>query len=519
MAEPVREPVAPRVTALVLVLVLCASELLALAALGFGLRFRVPLAVLGGFWFWIGLAASLFAATTLAVALARRASAWRDGKSGGSGLALRSFAAAAILGGAAFLVWVPQFETPWIGLFACGCLALWGGFLLVEDRFRRAAPRLLRAVDLILFDLAIVLFLMEGSLRVLARVRPSPLLATADAGAEHILAQFRQPAGLLRFGFPTNRGGHYDEEFTEKRPGETLVACIGDSFSYSAVPHYWHYTTICERLLPGTRVDNFGVPGVGPPEYELMLRTEALPLHPDAAVIAIFVGNDAAFLGSDDVREGGLLRSWLDRRENRTWTLIGRLARIRADVAAGGGGGREEQGAAAGAANGPIDDPAELERQFPWLKDPALEPPGNSERSYLAIETQRAREGALKGADFYAPMFRSMQTILATAGKTPLGVLLLPDQFQVDDDLWNALRGSLGPGEPERDRPQRLIGAWLAEHGVPFVDLLPRMRETPTSADGSRHLYVLRNTHFNVRGNEIAAACLAELIGRLRAGR
>jgi hypothetical protein len=174
--------------------------------------------VLGGFWFWIGLAASLFAATTLAVALGRRVRAWRAGNPGTSGLALRSFAAAAILGGAAFLVSVPQFEAPWIGLFACGCLALWGGFLLVEDRFRRAAPRLLRAVDLILFDLAIVLFLMEGSLRVLARVRPSPLLATADAGAEHILAQFRQPAGLLRFGFPTNRGGHYDEEFTEKRP-------------------------------------------------------------------------------------------------------------------------------------------------------------------------------------------------------------------------------------------------------------------------------------------------------------
>jgi hypothetical protein len=503
----------------VLVLVLCASEVLALGTLVFGLRFRVPLAVLGGFWFWIGLAAALFAATTLAVALGRRLRAWRAGNPGGAGLALRSFAAAVILGGAAFLVSVPHFEAPWIGLFASGCLGLWGGFLLLEDRLRGAAPRLLRAVDLILFDLAIVLFLMEGSLRVLSRVRPSALLANVDAGAEDILAQFRQPAGVFRWGFPTNRGGHYDEEFTEKRPGETLVACIGDSFSFSAVPHYWHYTTICERLLPGTRVDNFGVPGVGPPEYEVMLRTEALPLHPDAAVIAIFVGNDAAFLGADDVRQGGMLRSWLDRRENRTWTLIGRLSRIRADLAAGGGGGREEQGAAAGVAKGPIDDPEELERQFLWLHDPSLEPPGNSEKTYLAIETQRAREGSLALPAFYAPMFRSLQTILATAGKTPLGILLLPDQFQVDDDLWNELRGSLGPGEPERDRPQRLIGAWLAEHGVPFVDVLPRMREAPISADGSRHLYVLRNTHFNVRGNEIAAACLAELIGRLRAGR
>jgi hypothetical protein len=515
MAEPKAVPAGVRARAIVVMLALAASEILALVSLVQGIRFRAPLAVLAGLWFWICLAATLLASVTAVVALLRLAGAWRRGARRASSLSLRALVATVVLGGAAFLVSFREFETPWISLFGSGCLGLWAGFLILEERLARSAPRLVRALDLILFDLALVLFLTEASLRVVARVRPSPLLATFDAGAEQILANFRQPAGILHLSYPTNRRGHYDEEFTEKRPGERLIACIGDSFSFSAVPHYWHYTTICERQLPGTRVDNFGVPGVGPPEYEILLRTEALSLHPDLVVIAIFVGNDVTFLGSRDVGGGGVLRSWLDRRQNRIWTLIDRLARIRADPQEGGGDGGGGQIETAGATPGRIDEPEELERAYPWLHDPTRELVGRSEPSFLQIETIRVREACMGGPEIYAPFFRSMQAILRTAGKTRIGVLLLPDQYHVDDDLWNRIQESSEPGERERNRPQRLIGAWLEARGVPFVDLLPRMREAPVSPDGSRHLFVLRNTHFNVRGNEIAAACLAELIQRM----
>lgn len=435
------------------------------------------------------------------------------------GRALRASFAAPILGGAAFLVSGREYEPSVVLPLAAASLGAWVLFLLVEKRLDRAAPRLARALDIVVFDLALVLFLTEASLRVLAGVWSSPLLATVDAGAERVLAHSRRPAGVLHWAYPTNRGGHYDEEFTEKRPGETLVACIGDSFSFSAVPHYWHYTTICERLLPGTRIHNLGAPGVGPPEYEILLTTEALPLRPDVAVIAVFVGNDVAHLGSGaEARRGGL-RSWLDRGENRTWTLIDRLARIRAERLAGGNVDGEARAKRAPAGIGKIDDPEALDRRFPWLRDPALEKQGMSEDAFLAVEVERARDGCAREPAVYASFFASMQAILDAAGRTPIGVLLLPDQFQVDDELWSRVEERLGPGPRERDRPQRLIGAWLAERGVPFVDLLPRMRLEPLSPEGSRNLYVRRNTHFNLRGNAIAAACLAELVGRLQARR
>jgi len=477
-------------------------------------RFRVPLAVLAGAWYRAGILAAALSLLLFACAGVVLARAWAKGEAPCSSVAIRAFFAVTVLGGAGFLVAVPEFEAPWVELYGSACLGLWAGFLLIESRVARVAPGVLRAVDLVLFDLALVLVLFEGSLRILARWRPSPLLATSGLGAEQVLEHFRQPPGMARWGFPTNSHGHFDEEFTAKEPGERLVACIGDSFSFSAVPHYWHYTTICERLLAGTRVDNFGVPGVGPPEYEVLLRTEALPLRPDLVVIAIFVGNDVMFSGAGDDLGGGILESWLGRRTNLTWTAIHRWTRLRADARTGGAGDRDSN-VESGEAARTTEDPTELERKHPWLHDPSREPAGLSEPAFRSIEQQRVRELCIRGPDLYAPFFRAMEGILRTAGGTPIGVLLLPDQFQVDEDLWEVVSKEVGAPDDARDRVQHVIGAWLDTRGVPFVDMLPRFREAPVSADGSRHLYVLRNTHFNVAGNEIAARCLAELVRKM----
>jgi hypothetical protein len=64
----------------------------------------------------------------------------------------------------------------------------------------------------------------------------------------------------------------------------------------------------------------------------------------------------------------------------------------------------------------------------------------------------------------------------------------------------------------ERDLPQRVLAEWLSEQGIPYLDLLPILRAVPPLPDGRRHLYHLRDTHFNARGNDVAGRALAAFL-------
>jgi len=93
-------------------------------------------------------------------------------------------------------------------------------------------------------------------------------------------------------------------------------------------------------------------------------------------------------------------------------------------------------------------------------------------------------------------------------------VMLIPDEFQVEDTIWELARAGVDGERFDRDRPQRVLTAWLAEQGIPCLDLLPALLRVPPLADGRRHLYHLRDTHFNARGNAVAGEQLASLLRR-----
>ena len=101
-----------------------------------------------------------------------------------------------------------------------------------------------------------------------------------------------------------------------------------------------------------------------------------------------------------------------------------------------------------------------------------------------------------------------MTEIRKAAAETPVLIMLIPDQFQVDDQLWQAL----GMQDRDRDQPQKRIIAWLQAEGIPYLDLLEVLRAVPVMADGQRHLYHLRDTHFNARGNSVTGKALAEFL-------
>jgi len=381
---------------------------------------------------------------------------------------------------------------------------------------RRRRPR--GRLSLALFSVCALLVVAECGLRVYGALWPSPLLSPTNAGVVERIETHRPPAGQLRWGFPTNAGGHYDEPFLPRAERtRTTVAMLGDSFSAGIVPFPFHFTAVMERQLDGVRIDNFGVGAMGPVHYEHMLRTEVLPHEPDAIVLNLFVGNDLT--RHLEVR-GGVLQSWLDRDNVRLVLLPRRLAALRQEPADGDAGTTAgEAGVATPQGESDTDDLTAdwdgdldaLGRRFPWAADHRLERPTFSREQFLEVELGRAESVCGAEVEGYPGLLAVLDRMRDACGSIPFAVVLIPDEFQVEDALWDELLAR-SADTLDRDKPQRLLVAALAERGVPVLDLLPALRAEPPEADGSRHLYHLHDTHFNARGNRVAGEAMARFL-------
>ena len=350
----------------------------------------------------------------------------------------------------------------------------------------------------------------EVGLRTLAEFRPSVILARPNGLGEATVAAGRYPAGTVRYGFPVNSTGHYDEEFVPKRPGERLVVTIGDSFSAGVVPHFYHFTTVAERRLDGAvTIDNMGVPAIDPPGYLYLFLHEALPLHPDAVVVDLYLGNDVSYPLPPE--ENVVARAWLDRQN----ILLLQVPRRLAKLAREGEGVRQGlAGERGGEAGSQFDTPEEIRRRLPWVEDPMLEHGTFNTRSYLDVERTRFERLAELDQEGIARRLEPLLTMRRAARGIPVAVMLIPDQMQVNDELWMSVRP---PGATEENRlaSLALTRRWLEEHGFPYLDLYPLLRAVPPLSDGRRHVYHLRDTHFNARGNQVAGEALASFVEKL----
>ena len=484
------------------------------ACLGRTLEFRAGLAPVAGWFFYFSVTAGVLGLVAALVFLVRT---WRTRLLAPGLASICAAAFVCFVVGAAVHVIALQ---PYRALVAQMYIAAWGG---VFAMWLFAHPGLVRSfgerrsglIGLVLIQLCAVTVLLEGALRVVALVRPSPVFAMPQSGARDFLRMNRNPPGTVIWGMPTNSLGHFDEEFTV-RGEHPLVAAIGDSFSYGIVPHALHFTTVCEQLLPPVEVANIGLPAIGPPEYLELLVEEALPLRPDLIVINVFVGNDFE-RGPAHARNVPPWRRVLDADLLYLPVVAPRLvvlARQDRDMR-----GKLDQVSPLGAPSGTTTSqrtPLEvILKQVPWLEDHTLEPASFSEEAFLATESARARNLCSDAAIPLETFYSTFELILAAAGDVPVAVLLLPDEFQVEDPLWEDVTEALSDLTLDRFRPQREVTAWLEARGVPYEDVLPRLRALPLHEDGRRHAYRLRDTHFNAVGCRVAGEALAALVSRV----
>jgi hypothetical protein len=96
------------------------------------------------------------------------------------------------------------------------------------------------------------------------------------------------------------------------------------------------------------------------------------------------------------------------------------------------------------------------------------------------------------------------------AQKLPLLIVLIPAEFQIYPDKFNALvkKQGLDPASFELDVPQRRWTELAGAHGFQVLDLLPILRQ---SASGP-YLYMSLDGHLSLEGNRIAGEAIAQAL-------
>jgi hypothetical protein len=356
-------------------------------------------------------------------------------------------------------------------------LALLWLVVLAACSFRRevrARPwRGLAVVELLATNVALTLLLAEGSLRALAACGGNTLLLSASLDA-HRLVPGQDYGGGLR----GNALGYPGPDLAPaKRPGAVRVAALGDSFAVGpAVPFAEDYLTLLENALPGVEVGNFGVSGAGPREYRAVLARDVWPVRPDYVLVSVFVGND--------ITESLPVPRHLDPRGHALFLLCERGWRLARE--------RARQPAA-----GAVPD--------------RLGAVPLSEEAFRAIEARRLAvcrtppSAALEAK--WRRALAHLDRLVADCRdrRVPVAFVLIPDEFQVNPAVLDqAVRDTNNERSAfDLDLPQRRLCDFCAARGVPCLDLLPVFRDAPDT-------YAPRDTHWNVRGNRLAAAALAD---------
>lgn len=366
--------------------------------------------------------------------------------------------------------------------------------LLGQKPVRAAAAELVqssagvRAADLVLWNAFLAFVLAEMFLNVYAYLRPSPLLLVPNARSQERIQSYKDSLPSEMEGDPRNSQGFNDTEWDIPKPEGTFrVIALGDSFAFGVVGYQDNFLTLLEHRLDEqvdgpVEVCNLGIPALDPIDYLEMLTLEGKALEPDLVLVCLFAGNDFV-----RTARGSLLRL----RNFRVFAVPWRLWRVQ----------RETSRQTTKEGDGPT--PGEF-----------VQPPAFSDEAYLEIagryleflrrqyppETEQKVQDTLDVLD----------KIAGSTGDGRLVVALLPCEVQVNPRLRGEVCRAYEVREDELDldHPARRVRAHFQAREVRVVDLLPSF----LAAESEGETYRRNDSHWNVRGNRVAAEVLAEAL-------
>jgi len=305
----------------------------------------------------------------------------------------------------------------------------------------------------------------------------------------------------------TNQFGFNDRDYPlEKDPNTFRILVISDSFNWAGGLE-GNYTAKLEKKFEEYygehRVDviNAGYPGTHTGQQLALLKKYGLQYSPDLVFLGFFVGND--FLAANPQVKRIIVNDTfytIDRRKDRTllgYPIIPRsrlihfvkqkyktfkeLRRARRETTASG---ESPEGGNGGTFS---------EDTFLEIEKIRLE--------FCNVEKHRAHVFD----DRIRYIFQSISEMRDLLHSRDIGFVvgIYPDEFQVNSDLLNQVfeRFSLEREDYDNELTQRILKEYLDLEHIPSVDFLDEFRRKGREIP----LYLLRDTHWNEAGNELAA--------------
>ncbi len=338
-------------------------------------------------------------------------------------------------------------------------------------RIRSRLWKGLRAAGQTTAILFLGLGLTEVALRVLHRV--SPLFIFPEAGYNRA----RPHPFAESYGFVHNSRGFKDVERREtKPPGVFRIIGIGDSFPYAVVPYEHGFLTRLERDLNADRgsieVVNMGIPRIGVNDYFSLLVNEGLRYGPDLVLLCFYTGNDFKF-------------PFETRPKSYVLAFLHYVFRVMPEYAH------------------QVPAPAEYDDTRPtFSRQGYMQALG---RKILQFhKTEPASLANLAKVTDYLAKIRE----LCARHDAALLVVIIPDELEVDPVVRAELLVTMEDVRPEDfdfGLLNAVLRAELERQGIAYLDLLPVLREEAKTAP----VYKPRDTHWNLRGNRIAAREIA----------
>ncbi|MGQ0811849.1 MAG: SGNH/GDSL hydrolase family protein [Nitrospiraceae bacterium] len=362
----------------------------------------------------------------------------------------------------------------------------------------------------------VVVFVLVGEATMQAA---DPLLARSGLfGDKHTPASLKPHTKVLgSIGVANSQGFRDRERVFERSRFAARIVALGDSFTWgSGVSYDQAFVTLVEQGLnesaPAAEIINLGVPAWGPHEEFHLLKAYGVRFSPDVVMLNFFIGNDIQNKRGDDFN----------------------LPEIK--VVAG-------QSYYVHSNGNFVHDTVGLDRWFLyhnlnylirvgssqlWRVAQRRESAVSDEVSPLVSRTQYLK-GIYERSDIYlresSPFFThhwsrtqaallSIRDFLRERG-IPLMIVMIPEHIQLDSALQSEYLASVGALRERYDfqKPQRLLLAWCAAHGVDVVDLLPSFQAEGNPAS----LHFRNDFHWSIAGHKVAAdALLPVLRKRLR---
>jgi hypothetical protein len=393
----------------------------------------------------------------------------------------------------------------------------------------------------VVFGIAMALVVAEAGLRAAARVYPPVkyLVTAGDAPEQPVFPSLgaylaSRPDVVPHRDFLnywTNELGLNDAEFVASKPrGRLRIMALGDSFTYGSAPYPDAVMTRLEEELrarcPGVDLEllNFGIGGTGVWDYKVLFELAGPVFDPELVVVNLYLGNDGPdlFTRPPSFRRvpSSLRKSYLARYLVNAVTVAAGLDRqvLAAAARSQWSPPPDARGGQVVGALGPLPPDARIltgpiytAERFPGImwneyRRFARSPRSPSvERAWaptLATLDLLRHEVAQQGRRMVIALYPSVLQVYPAARAE------LEDELRRRPDVTGPEPLDVDPFRPNRVVLEYCRAASLACHDT-TPDLIAASQQSPA------RLYKLRDTHWTVRGNHVAAESQARWLAPL----